>query len=246
VVRSAKATAAIAAATSLAATVSGCVTTQERNSWTLLTNARTLASQKAVHVTRINHGVRVQTVTLVRGGSGAAIVVRLRNLTERPLTDLPISVGIDGAKTTRTYLNRKANLDYYDTHVPAIGAGASAIWVLPLAADQTKLSGRPFADVGFARQPPSTLVQRLPRIAVQQEGASHGAQLRLELSNRSGLPQLGVQVYAVSAHASRYVAAGRASIGDLGGGATSTVGITLRGSPEHGSVELSAPPTIFK
>jgi hypothetical protein len=247
VVRSARTGTITLAAVSVAAGVTGCVTTQEKNGWRLLVNARTLASQKRVHVTRINTAVRVQRVALVHGGAGAAVVVRLRNLTRRPLTDLPISVGVRGPNRTTSYLNRKANIDYYNTHVPAIGADATTIWVLPVReAEAHRLRGRPFADVGFASTPPTTEATRLPQIDVREHGRSGEKRLRLLLANQSGLPQFGVQVYAVSAHKGRYVAAGRASIGDLGGGANATVGITLLGNPAHGSVQLSAPPTIFK
>jgi hypothetical protein len=176
--------------------------------------------------------------------------VRLQNLTARPLTDLPISVGLRGPGNRKTYLNRTAGIAYYDTHIPALAANATADWVLPIprtaAKRLTKATGRPFADVGFASEPPSTQVAQLPQIAVRQRDTNGLARLRLRLANHSGLPQYGIQVYAVATHEGRYVAAGRASIDDLGAGASSTVRLTLLGKPRRGSVQLSAPPTIFK
>jgi hypothetical protein len=235
-------------AAALASVLAGCVTTQEKNSWKLLVNARTLASQKAVHVTRENPGVRVRSVQLVRDRRGivTAVAARLRNLTERPLTDLPISVGVLASKHARTYLNRRANLDYYDSHVPAIAAGAATIWVLPVTAKQAKdLRGAPFAVVGRATTPPSTTVQQLPEIGAVAQGGESGSRLRVSVDNHSGLPQFGVQLYAVAVRGGQFVAAARKSIRDLDGGASAIVDVTLPGNSAHGSVQLSAPPTIF-
>jgi hypothetical protein len=234
-------------AAALALGVSGCVTTQEKNSWKVLLNARVLATQTPVRVSSENPGVRVERVQLVSGESGVAVAARLRNLTGHPLTDLPISVGVLEQKHARTYLNGRANLDYYDTHVPAIGAGATTIWVLPIKARTAhKLAGRPFAVVGVPTAPASTPVQKLPQLALRQQSLAGGDRLQVSVDNRSGLPQFGVQVYAVAARGGQYVAAARAAIGDLGGGASATVGMTLLGKPARGSVQLFAPPTIFK
>lgn len=250
-VRSARAGTVALSAAGLAAVLPGCVTTQEKNSWKLLVNARTLAAQKAVRVTHQNPGVRVERVQLVRVGNGrvGAVAVRVRNLTRRPLTDLPISVGVPGPKHAKTYLNDKANIDYYDTHVPAIPAARTTIWVLPVTAKQAKdlkvLKGRPFAVVGDATSPASTTVQQLPQIGTAQRGAGFGSHLKVSIDNHSGLPQFGLQVYAVAVKDGAYVAAARKTIRNLGGGASATVGMTLLGNPAHGSVQLSALPTIF-
>jgi hypothetical protein len=228
------------------------VTTQEKNGWRLLVDARTLASQKAVRVTHENPDVRVERVQFVRArkGSVVAVAVRVRDTGGRPLTDLPISVGVRGPKRAETYLNHRANLDYYDTHVPAIAAGGSTVWVLPIPAKQAKglhgLSGRPFAVVGTATTPPSTTVQQLPQIGAAQRSGRSSGRLKVSVINHSGLPQFGVQVYAIATRDGEYVAAARRRIGDLGAGASATVGMTLLGNPAHGGVELYAPPTIFK
>ena len=63
----------------------------------------------------------VGRLTVIRAHTGTAIVVPLRNDTSNTLTDLPISVAIRTARGN-LYLNRSANLDYFQTHVAAIAS----------------------------------------------------------------------------------------------------------------------------
>jgi hypothetical protein len=243
VARSARGIAVALAAPALAAGLAGCVTTQEKNSWLLLKNARQLASEDPVLVTAENPDVRVLGIHVVRGGRSTALAISLRNLGQQPLTDLPISVGvIAGHKPS--YLNGRANIDYYDTHVPAIPAGATISWVLPDV--KPGLSGHLFAKVGIAHTPASTTTLTLPRIAAAPVGVAVAGRVRVAVSNDSSLPQFGLQVYAVAVKRGAYVGAGRAALGTLDGRGRTTVAVSLAGDPAGATLELYAPPTIFK
>jgi hypothetical protein len=231
-------------AVGVAIALAGCASTQQKNARLVLLNERTLDSQTSVRVTHINPQVAVSRVALVRGSGGAAVAVTLHNLAAHPLSDLPISVGIVPRQGARHYLNRRANLGYLDNHIPALGPGATITWVLPLR--QTRQpAGRPFADVGFARTPASTRNRTLPAIDVSTAtaGGPHG--FEVTVANRSGVPQTRLAVYAVATRAGRYVAAGRATIGELSGGAHRTLRLALRGNSTGATFELFAPPTIF-
>jgi len=243
-VRSGKPALTALGAGAVAAGLAGCVTTQEKNSWLLLRNARTLASQSAVHVRSTNPLVRVRGIEIVRNRRSVALVVSLANLGSQPLTDLPISVGVVAQRAAPVYLNGRANIDYYDTHVPAIAAHATTSWVLP--GIRTVPGGRLFARVGVARDPSSTTVAALPRIGAAQLTGTSADQLRIRLSNESSLPQYTVQVYAVAIRHGIDVGAGRAAVGELNGSAQATVGLALAGHSDGAQLELYAPPTIFK
>jgi hypothetical protein len=224
--------------------LAGCVTTQEKNSWLLLRNARTLASQSAVRVSTENPLVHVKSIEIVRGRRSDALVVSVANLGSRPLTDLPISVGVVAHRAAPVYLNGRANIDYYDSHVPAIPPHATTSWVLP--GIRTVPAGRVFARVGVARDPSSTTVAALPRIGAAQLTDGGADQLRIRLSNDSSLPQYAVQVYAVALRHGAAVGAGRTTVGELSGSAQATVGLALAGRTTGAQLELYAPPTIFK
>lgn len=242
--RSAKRVSLALGAGAVATGLAGCVTTQEENSWLLLRNARTLASENAVRVRVENRLVRVEKIEIVRGRGSDALVVSVANLGSRPLTDLPISVGVVARRGAPVYLNGRANIDYYDTHVPAIPAHATTSWVLP--GIRTVPAGRVFARVGVARDPSSTTVAALPRITASQISAASADELRVRLLNDSSLPQYTVQVYAVALRHGTAIAAGRGAVGELSGSSKATVGLTITGDDAGAELQLYAPPTIFK
>ncbi|HWK18540.1 MAG TPA: hypothetical protein VNR66_13895 [Solirubrobacteraceae bacterium] len=229
-------------------TLSGCVTTQQKNARAQLIADRTLASRDVIHVTRPNPYVRVTRLALVVSPHGTAVVVRLHNPSAHALTDLPISVGVLSRRGQRVYLNRQANIDYFDTHVPAVAAKSTATWVFT---SRRRVAGGSalFADVGVAQSPPPATVSTLPTIEVTRapESLADGLRgvFRLAVANTSGVPQYGLQVYAVAVRGGRYVGAGRTGI-DLAGGDRTTLELTLLGNPTRASISLDALPTIFK
>jgi hypothetical protein len=224
------------------------VTTQEKNARTLLVNARTLRSERPVRVTRENPAVSVVSVGFVPGGTQArgAVAVIVRSNAAHPLSDLPISVGIEQRRGAKTYLNARANIDYYDSHVPAIAAGATVSWVLPGVDRSDRAGGRLFAIVGLAGIPASTSASLLPRITASEAGQAAADRLPVTVSNDSGVPQYGLQVYATASRAGRVVGAARAAIGELDGRSRASLSLPLTGTTAGATVELYAPPTIFK
>jgi hypothetical protein len=261
-VRSANPRLAIPLIAGLSFTLAGCVSTQTRNARLVIENERTVDSQAPVRVTRLNPQVAVTGVHLIRVSGGAAVAVSLHNLASHPLSDLPISTGIAGRNGTRYYLNRKANLNYFDTHVAALGAGAVTTWVLPLRRISLP-RGRLFAAVGFAKIPASTTARTLPTIdasivvaaaaaaagararAGGRAGAKAGDGLEIAVENRSAVPQMRLPVYAVATKAGRFVGAGRATVAELSGGERRTLRLQLLGTSTGARLELFVPPTIF-
>lgn len=220
----------------LAFVLTGCVSTQQIAARARLVSARTLASQSAIEVTRSNPEVSVGRLAVIRARTGTAIVVPLRNHTSNTLTDLPISVRVRTARR-EVYVNRSTNLDYFESHVAAIGPHGSTDWVFTTG---TRVpSGRALALVGIP-QLHTSVAGGLPRVSV----SSHGA-VGVTVANRSGIPQYGLQVYAVAVRSGRTVGAGRAEVTHLGSHATTTLSLTLLGSDKGAALRLIALPTIF-
>lgn len=236
---------AIAATALLATGLAGCAeSTQTRNDRARLEAERELAARKPQRVTRANPAVRVEDVGLVRGARGAAIVVALRSTATRPLTDVPIAVGVRTSGGARRVLNGAPRLGWFSTHVPAIPAGGSTTWVFRTRR-AVPAGGRPFARAGVAAAPPLSEATSLPvlRAVPQEPGRARAARVRV--SNASDVPQSAVQVYATARRDGRWVAAGRSATGPLQPGASTTVTVPLTGRPRGGAVRLQVSPTIF-
>ena len=209
--------------------LSGCVTTQQRNERYKLRADRTLESRKPLLVRRPAGDIRVGGVTALRSGRGSAVVVELENRSGHALGDVPISVGVG-----RTRLNARGGLEFFQTHVAAIGAGARVTWVFTTPRRIPR--GRPFAVAGDAARSPAAL----PRIEVSP--APGGALVR----SRTDVPQYGLPVYALARRAGRLVAAGRATVAQLGSTRSATVALRMVGAPRGAQIELEALPTIYE
>src|SRR5213596_2151601 len=123
----------------VALALTGCATTQHTNERYKLRADRTLASRKPLRVTAPGTDAGISRVTVLRGARSGAIVVELRNRSDRSLSDLPITVGVG-----RKPLNARGGLNFFQTRrrIP---------------------SGRPFAVVGNAARSPGAL----PRITAR-------------------------------------------------------------------------------
>jgi hypothetical protein len=227
--------------------LTGCVTTQQVAARAQLVDARIRASQSPLRVTRQNPDVRVLRCSLVSGSGGVALAVQLRSTSTRSLTDLPISVGLRIHGGVKLYLNRSANVDYFDTHVVSIPPHGLLTWVYT-SRRRLRDTGQPFAEVGVT-QLPEPVAATLPRVEVTRQPSGSPSAIRrlsLSVSNGSGIPQYSVPVYAVAVRGGRVLAAGRATVTHLGTHGRATVHLTLLGSARDASVRISVLPTIFQ
>ena len=233
----------------LVGTLGGCVeTTQQKNARAQLQDDRLLASRSGVQVTRRDPNVAVMNVRTLRSPAGGAIAVTLRNDGERPVSDLPVSVGVSTPAGRTTYLNRQPELPYFQTHVAGIAGKAKATWVF--TSSRPLPSGRAFAHVGPPAIPVDRAVNRLPAIAssvtsVRSRGRDR-ATVSGRITNRSDAPQDGLEVYAYALSGDRIVAAGATLLESLGSGATQAVKVPLVGNPGSSAVRLETPPTNLR
>lgn len=229
-----------------AGALGGCVSTQDKNERAKLRATRLLASRELPRVSGRNPDVRVTGVSLVRGrGPSTAIVVDLRSRSSKPLTDVPIVVGVRSRGGARVAFNLRKRLDWFQTHVPAIPAGGTTTWVFE-GRRRVKPGDRPFARVGIPASPAISSAGALPRIAAVP-GAIRGRRaVHVVVENTSEVPQYGLQVYAVVRAGGRYVAAGKTSIEHLGTGRRTTARVPLTGRARTHRPVVQATPTIFR
>lgn len=227
-----------------AGALAGCATTQQEATRLQLNSARIRASQFTLHVGPRNPNIRVGAVELLNGRGGTAVVVRMRNLADRVLTDVPISVGLIAAHGVKRYLNGKTGIDYFDSHLSAIGPDAQLTWVFTSRA-AVPAHARPFAYVGTA-VPGFSSATTLPQITVQPGPRSGSPNVvRLTVRNDSTVPQYQLQVYATISGRRGYLAAGTATVAHLGSSASASLRVRLLGSATKATPALQAPPTIF-
>jgi hypothetical protein len=224
--------------------LAGCDSTQQKNARARVVATRELDSRRTPHVEGRSQLVRVREVALVRGPRASAIVVALRSRAATALTDLPIVVGVRARDGRRTPLNAIRNLDWFQTHVPAVAAGGEATWVFVTRRPVAR-GVRPYARVGASTAAAVRWDGTLPQIAASAAGA-RDRRVRVALDNASDVPQYGLQVYAVARRGGRYVAAGKTAIRHLGTGERLTTSVSLVGPARLRAVTIQAIPTIFE
>jgi hypothetical protein len=245
--------AALAATGSLA----GCSTTQQEAARLQLNSARIRASEVPTRVTVAGDAVRVAKVALVTDGGRTAFIVRVHNPTRRPVSDLPISVGVRVGAKPPVYLNSLSTQEfsYFDAHLPVVAAGITLTWVYTTDR-HLPAHARPFALVGAQPNPAVPRVDQLPVIRASaltaasastgSEASSGASKLAIALHNLSGVPQYQLQVYAFAQTAGRYVAAGGITVAHLGSQGSKTLSLGLLGSLDHARLQIEALPTIFQ
>ena len=237
-----------------AAGLGGCATTQQEASRLQLNSARIRASEIPTRVAVSGKTVRITRVALVPGRGGTAFVVQVHNAGARPVSDLPISVGVRVGHRPPRYLNVKSpsEFSYFDAHLPAVAAGGTLTWVYATA---RRLPGRarPFAMVGAVPSVTAKPAGHLPVIlagvapALGHDAANaSGSGLAVVLHNLSAIPQYQLQVYAYALSGDRYVAAGNLTVLHLGSQARQTSKVALLGRVNHARLQIEALPTIVK
>lgn len=226
----------------LPATV-GCDSTFQQNARAKLAAERRLAAQDRHVVAERGPDVRVERVTLLRGAGASAVVVDVRNRADRALTDVPISVGVRRG-TRKVLLNDGADLDWFQTHLPAVPAGGRATWVFQSPAGERARAGdQPFVRIGRPVRTATSSGARLPSIDARvARTTTNSATVTVE---RVALPQLGLPVAVVARRGDRPVAAGVVTVPAVDRGESLTVDVPLIGRAGTAPLRAVIAPTIF-
>lgn len=244
--------------------LAGCTTTMQQAARVQLNSARIRASELSTRVHVAGRTVLVSSVGLVSSAGATAFVVRVRNRSDRQLSDLPISVGVRVPGKPRLYLNAQSGREdfYFGAHLPVVAPGATLTWVYTLHRRLPR-AARPFAIVGARPAPLVASSGALPVVraaartgaAARDGGAPRGdagarenagSKLPVAVHNLSGVPQYQLQVYAFARHGGRYTAAGNLTVDELDGQVSKTFQLGLVGRPGRGRVHVEAFPTTLQ
>ena len=227
------------------AVLTGCSTTQQEAARVQINSARIRASQVPLRFSGQSTQIAVTSIRLIAlpRVARSAIVVMLRNRGVSSVSDLPVLVGVSLRPGHRVSLNQNT-ADYFQNHVPAIGAHAALSFVLTV---HRRLPGTavPFARIGASATVDVPTGNPLPAVQVTSFRQGHGT-AKVTVRNLSSVPQFQLPVYAVARRRGRSVAAGQALIGELDGGASAQLDLSLIGNLAGATLSLQAPPTIFK
>jgi hypothetical protein len=224
--------------------LSGCTTTQHEAQRVQLESARQRAALASTRVTVSNPVVTLTSISDVSARGRTAFVVTVRNRTRKGVTDLPISVGYVRPDGKSVYLNAGTNLNYFQAHLPAITAGGSLTWVYTVNRVLPPRT-RPFARVGRKPSAPARITETNVRIEVRHAYVSGADTLTVRLANPTSVPQFQLQVYAYIRRGDQFVAAGNATVWDLGAGSGQRVKLVLVGTAGSG-LRVKAVPTILQ
>lgn len=179
----------------------------------------------------------VESTTLLRGSEGAAVVVRLRNVSTHALRSVPIEITVKDAHGSVLFQNNAPGLEAALTALASLPAHGEATWV----DDQIPSSGAPVSVSAVAGEAP-TASGAAPRVEIAGVHASEEAGAGT-VRNRSNLTQQNLVVYLLAHRAGKLVAAGRAVLAEVKPGASVPFQAFFVGNPKGAELEASAPPT---
>lgn len=195
----------------VALVVTGCESTQDKSA-KIAAELGPVKQEKGLKITKQSKDVEVVSSTLLSDQNGSAVVVRLRNHSNKDLVGVPIAIDVLDAKGKSVYRNDIPGIEPALAAVPFIAAGGEADWVH----DQILATGKPAkveVKVGEGGKPFSG---EQPKIAVSEpkiEGDPYSGLLAGgNVENESGEDLDRLLLYAVATKGGKVVAAGRGAI----------------------------------
>ncbi len=188
--------------------------------------------------------MKVLQSAVVHSNEGSAAVVTLRNLSPRPLKDVPIAITVKNSAGTTMYANNTPGLAPTLVSATLLGAHGELTWV----DDQVQGAGTPGSvavKVGEAPAATGAIPQLTVRDAHLFEDPSSGAGAEGTVTNHSRIAQQELAIYAIARKGTSIVAAGRAVLPLLPAGASLPFQVFFIGDPHGAKLALSAPPSTL-
>ena len=238
--------AALLALPALALAVSACESTQAKSARLKADGAQQLAAERGLDVRSQNPDVKVLATAVVHDENGAAVVVELRNRTQRPLGRVPVAIDVRDGDGETVYANDVPGLDPSLVEATGVPAGGELLWVN----DQVATNGTPTsveAVVGRERGAPT---RELPRIAAGAPRLATDSVTGVEaigrVTNRSRVDQRRLVVSVVARRGGKVVAAGRSIVARLAAGKSAPYHVFFIGDPRGAQLAVAAPPTVLE
>lgn len=189
--------------------------------------------------------VKVVSTTLLSDAEGAAVVVELRNTSDRDLANVPILIDVLDAKGKSVYSNDSPGIEPALTSIPYIAAGEEATWVH----DQVIAIGKPKSvkvTVGAGGTPFDGEVPKFDVSAAKLEGDPYsGVVAGGKAENESGETVDRLLLYAVARKGNEVIAAGRGAIETIKPEPKPLFyNVYFIGDPRGGNVKMTWFPTL--
>lgn len=233
-----------AAVAVIALVATGCQSTQSKSA-EIAAELGPVKQEKGLKISKRSKDVEVVSSTLLSDGEGSAVVVEVRNQSNRDLADVPIAIDVLDAQGRSVYRNDLPGLETALTAIPYVEAGKEATWVN----DQVLATGRPKSvrvTVGEGGIPYS---DRIPEFTVSEptvEGDPYsGVVAGGNVENESGGKVDRLLLYAVARQGDEVVAAGRGAIEKIKPEPKPLpYNVYFIGDPTGGAVEMSWFPNL--
>lgn len=227
------------------APLTGCESSQEKSK-RLAKNGSKAFTEKGLVVGSQNADVEVVSSHVLQDQNGAATIVELRNRSDKPLVNVPISIDVLGKDKQSVFKNDSPGLEPSLVSAPLIEPKSEFIWVN----DQVTTSAPAASvDVKVGSAPPKQVAD-LPKLDVTdpklQSDPVSGTEASGSVTNNSKVEQRQLLVYAVAKRGDKVVAAGRSKIQRLKPGQKLFYHVYFIGDPKGAQVTVAAPPTVLQ
>ena len=199
------------AMTAVALVVTGCQSTQQKSAQ-IAAELGPVKQEKGLKVSKRSKDVKVVSTTLLTDAEGSAVIVEVRNRSNRDLVNVPILIDVLDAKGKSVYSNNLPGLETALTSIPYVEAAKEATWVH----DQVLASGKPKSvevTVGEGGTPYSGETPDFTVSEPKLEGDPYsGVVADGNAENKSGGELDRLLLYVVARRGGEVVAAGRGAI----------------------------------
>lgn len=222
----------------------GCESTQDKSA-RIAAELGPVQQEKGLKITERSKDVKVLGETLLAEGEGTAVVVEVRNESDKDLIEVPIAIDVLDAEGKSVYRNDIPGIDPALAAVPFIPAGGVVDWVN----DQVLAVGKPAAVKAVVGASEKTFSGSQPQITVtapKLEGDPFtGVSASGDVENESGEDLQRVLLYGVARKGDRIVAAGRSAIEHFkAGGKPQPYHIYFIGDPRGADVTVTEFPSL--
>jgi hypothetical protein len=195
--------------------LTACESTQSKSAALEEQGSKLLLDDTGLQVEKESTDVKAVSTALLTDANGSAVVVTVRNESDKDLTDVPISVDVLDAKGRSVYKNDIPGIEQGLAAVPYVPAGGTADWVH----DQILATGVPKTVKVKIGASTATFAGELPEIDVSEPAIEgdpvSGIEATGDVVNRTGEEQGRLLLYAIARRGSKVVAAGRGAIDHL-------------------------------
>jgi hypothetical protein len=224
---------------------SGCQSTQSRSAELEEQGEKSLLVDSGLEIEKRSRDVKVLGAEVLTDANGSAVVVTLRNDSDRDLTEVPILIDVLDAKGKSVYRNDIPGIEPALAAVPYIPAGGEVDWVN----DQVLAAGKPAKVEVKVGAEAGGFDGEVPEIEVSESKLSgdpvSGIEATGDVVNRTGKDQGRLLLYVVARRGDTVVAAGRGAIEHLKAGTKPLhYDVFFIGDPRGAELELTTFPTL--